>query len=113
MAGLTRSGFVPDTYEAIKSRIESKLEALNPGFDFSPESPDGQLIGIMAFEIFQGWSQLNNVYNSYNPQVASGAALRNLGLISGLPYGVANRSFATCEVTGTAGTIIPQGTILT
>jgi len=112
MAGLTGSGFIPETYDNIKSRIESKLEILSPGFDFSPESPDGQLIGIMAFELFQNWSQLSNVYNSYNPQVASGAALRNLGLISGLPYGVANRSFATCEVTGTTGTIIPQGTIV-
>lgn len=112
MAGLSRSGFEPESYENIKSRIEGKLEVFNAGFDFSPESPDGQLIGIMSYELFQCWSQLNNVYNSYNPDFATGAALRNIGQLSGLPYGVASRSSAVCEVTGTAGTVIPQGTIV-
>ena len=112
MAGITRAGFVPETFEAIKSRIEGKLEVYNAGFDFSPESPDGQLINIMSFEVFQLWSQLKSVYESYNPNIANGAALRNIGQITGLPFGVADRSYATCEVTGTAGTIIPQGTIV-
>ena len=113
MAGLTLGGFVPDTFETIKERIESRLEVYNPGFDFSPDSPDGQLIGVMTFEIAQAWAQLNNVYNSYNPQVASGAALRNLGLITGLPYGVANRSSAILETQGVTGTIIPRNSLVT
>lgn len=112
MAGLTRAGFVPEKYEDIKARIEGKLELFNAGFDFSPESPDGQLIGIMSYELYLCWSQLNNVYNSYNPASATGAALRNIGLLSGLPYGASSRSSAVCEVTGTAGTIIPAGTIV-
>ena len=107
MAGLTISGFVPETYDNIKARIEGKLETLNPGFDFSPESPDGQLIGTMTYELFQAWAQLNNVYNSYNPTVASGAALRNIGLITGIPFGAASKSYATLETQGTVGTIIP------
>ncbi len=112
MAGLSRAGFEPESYENIKSRIEGKLEVFNAGFDFSPESPDGQLIGIMSYELFQCWSQLSNVYNSYNPDFATGAGLRNIGQLSGLPYGVASRSSAVCEVTGTAGTVIPQGSIV-
>ena len=112
MAGLTRAGFIPETYQTIKERIESRLEVYNPGFDFSADSPDGQLIGIMTYELSQAWAQLNNVYNSYNPQVATGAALRNLGLITGLPYGVANRSYATLETQGVAGTIIPRNSLL-
>lgn len=112
MAGLTREGFTPDTYSNIKARIEGKIETINPGFDFSPESPDGQFIGTMAFELAQNWNQLDLVYNSYNPQVASGAGLRNIGLLTGLPYGAARRSFATCEVAGVSGTIIPRGTIV-
>jgi len=112
MAGLTTAGFVPEVYEDIKARIEQRMEAFNPGFDFSPDSPDGQLIGIFGYEIFLCWQQLNEVYNSYNPQVASGAALRNLGLITGLEYGVASRSTATVELTGTTGVIIPAGTLV-
>lgn len=112
MAGLTSGGFIPETYDSIKQRIEGKLEVFNPGFDFSPDSPDGQMIGIMTFEIYQAWQQLAKVYDSYNPQVATGAALRNLGLITGLPYGVAERSQAVLETQGTTGTIIPKQSIL-
>ena len=54
-AGLSLSGFTPETYDAIKARIEGKLEIFNPNFYFSPESPDGQLIGVMTYEIFQAW----------------------------------------------------------
>ena len=50
MAGLDNSGFTPDTFANIKTRIEGKLEALSPGFDFSPESPDGQFISIMTYQ---------------------------------------------------------------
>lgn len=113
MAGLTSGGFIPETYDAIKARIEGKLEILNPGFDFSPESPDGQIIGVMSYELFQAWSELNKVYNSYNPSVATGAALKNLGLITGLLYGAATKSSATLETQGTAGTIIPAQSLVT
>ena len=111
MTGLTSSGFVPETYSNIKGRIEAKLDSINPGFDFSPESPDGQLIGIMSYEIFQVWAQLGNVYNSYNPAIASGAALRNIGLITGIPFGAASKSYVTLETQGTDGTIIPTLTL--
>jgi uncharacterized phage protein gp47/JayE len=107
MAGLTSSGFVPETYETIKARIEDKLETWNPGFDFSATSPDGQFLGIMTYEIFQCWAQLNNVYNSNNPAISSGAALRNTGLMTGIPFGSATKSYVTCETQGTVGTVIP------
>jgi len=113
MAGLTSSGFVPESLEDIQARIKGKLELINPGFDFSPESPDGQLIEIFSFEMWNAWTQLNLVYNSFNPAVATGAGLRNLGLISGLTYGTANRSYATIELVGTTGTIVPQDSLVT
>jgi uncharacterized phage protein gp47/JayE len=113
MAGLTSGGFVPETYDAIKDRIEGKLDALNPGFDLSPDSPDGQIIGIITYEMFVAWSELNRVYNSYNPLIATGAALKNLGLITGLVYGAATKSSATLETQGTTGTIIPAQSLVT
>ena len=108
MAGLTNAGFEKDSLEEIVSRIRGKLDAINPGFDFSPDSPDGQLVDIMAYEIFTLWSQLSDVYNSYDPDEAQGSALRNIGLITGIPYGNADRSYATIELQGTTGTVIPK-----
>jgi len=111
MAGLTVAGFEIDSYEAIKSRIESKLEVFNAGFDFSPDSPDGQLIGIMSYEIYLLWTQLNEVYNSYDPKSATGAALKNLGELTGISYENAGRAIAVLETQGVAGTVIPAGTV--
>ncbi len=113
MTGLSTEGFIPETYETIKARVEGKLEIFNAGFDFSPQSPDGQLIGVLVYEIAQAFSQLDNVYHSYNPQVAFGAGLKNIGLLTGLPFGAAERSFAICETQGTTGTIIPKFSLVT
>lgn len=112
MAGLTAGGFEPETLEAIQARMEAKMDQFNPGFDLSVDSPDGQLLGIIQFELYQIWQQLNLVHNSYNPLITSGAGLRNIGLITGLPYGTANRSYSTVQLAGTAGTIIASGTLV-
>lgn len=110
--GLTREGFFPETYEDIKTRISTRLEAFSAGIDLSIESPDGQLLEIISFELGQAWSELNLVYNSYNPDVAVGAGLRNIGMITGLPFGAATRSQATVDLIGVAGTIVPIGSIV-
>jgi len=111
--GLSAEGFTPKTLDEIQNGIKSKLEVLSPGFDFSTESPDGQLIEIMALELSQAWNELNLVYRSYDPQQATGAALRNLGLITGIIYGSATRSQATIELTGTTDVIVPAGSLVT
>jgi len=110
--GLSAEGFTPKTLDEIENGIKSKLEVLSPGFDFSTESPDGQLIEIMSLELSQAWNELNLVYRSYDPQQATGAALRNLGLITGIIYGSATRSQATIEVSGTPQTIVPAGSLV-
>lgn len=107
MAGLTNIGFTPLTLPEIITRIESRLETYNPGFDFDPESPDGQLINIMSVLIAQAWGELDMVYHSYNPNSATGQALRNLGLISGIGKDSASRSNASVDMSGIAGTTIP------
>jgi uncharacterized phage protein gp47/JayE len=113
MAGLTEAGFVPATLEEIKSRIETRLLVLNPNFDFSPESPDGQIIEIMGFEVYTAWGELTKVYNSYDPLLATGTALDNLGLLTGLPRSLATKSSANVALDGVSGTLVPRGAIVT
>ena len=113
MAGLDLNGFTPLTFEEIKSNIETRLEQYNPGFDFSPDSPDGQLIGIMTALISQTWNELNKVYHSYNPNIVSGQGLRNIGMITGLYKGSATRSQAVVSLEGIGNTLVPKGSIFT
>ena len=113
MAGLSRDGFIPKTYEEIQTSIKSKLEVFSPGFDFGAESPDGQLVDIFSLELSVAWSELSLVYKSYDPNQAFGAGLRNLGLITGLPYGAATRSTGNIELIGVANTVVPVGSVVT
>jgi len=113
MAGLTTEGFTPLTITEIQDRIKTSLDAINPGFDFSPESPDGQLIEIMSLELSQAWNELALVYKSYDPNQATGAGLRNIGMITGIVYDAATRSQATIQLNGVADTLVPVGSIVT
>jgi uncharacterized phage protein gp47/JayE len=112
MAGLSNEGFIPLTLDEIRERIHTKLEAFSPGIDLSVSSPDGQLVEIFGFELAQAWQELGLVFSSYNPNDAIGAGLRNIGLISGLPYGAATRSQADIELIGVEGTVVPAGSIV-
>jgi uncharacterized phage protein gp47/JayE len=112
MAGLTNIGFTPLKLEEITSRIEARVDAYNPGFDFSPESPDGQLINIMSVLLAQAWGELDMVYHSFNPSSATGQALRNLGLISGIEKDSASRSYTSVDISGVAGTPVPANSLV-
>lgn len=107
MAGLTDEGFTALTHEEIKERIQNRLEVLNPGFDFSPESPDGQNIEIFGFELSQIWAQLSLIYSSGDPRTATGQGLRNIGFLSGVLMNNADRSYATIDLVGVSGTVVP------
>ncbi len=107
MAGLTDEGFTALSHDEILERIQARLEVLNPGFDFSPESPDGQYVEIFGFELSQIWAQLSLVYGSGDPRTATGQALRNIGFMSGVLMNNADRSYATIGLVGTADTVVP------
>jgi len=112
MAGLTSEGFTPLQFSEIVENIETRLEQYNPGFDFTPDSPDGQLISIMSVLINQAWIELNRVYHSYNPNEAYGQGLKNLGMITGIYKGAATRSQAVVSLTGVGNTKVPKGSIM-
>ena len=113
MAGLTSEGFTADTLANIKARIEGRLKAYDSEIDLDPASPDGQNVSIFGFEVSALWQQLGMVYNSFNPNITSGQGLRNLGLITGIPYGAASRSVVHVFLDGVEGTVVPSGSVVT
>ncbi len=110
--GLTRDGYTADSYETIVARITARLIAYDPNIDLSVESIEGQFLRIYGFEASLLQSEQKTTHYSYSPLIANGLGLQHLGLISGIEYGVAERSATFVNLTGTAGTSVPRGSIV-
>ena len=76
-----------------------------------PESPDEQWNSTLALIAFDAASALQQMYNSWNPLTAVGAALNMIGILIGTARKVASYSTATVTVTGTSGAIISGGVV--
>lgn len=61
------------------------LSTIDPAFDLSPDTPDGQMLGIVANVAAQGWELDQIVYNQFNREDVEGAGLDNLGDLTGTP----------------------------
>lgn len=111
--GLTRNGFVADSYQTIVDRITARLVAFDPGIELSVESIEGQFLRIFGYEVSLIQGEQKKTHYSYSPLVADGLGLQNIGLISGIQYGVGQRSATSVLLGGTADTPIPKGSIVT
>lgn len=108
--GVTSLGFVRKPLAAIIDGLNNKFTAeFGANFDVSPESPDGQVIGIVADEIDQCWNQAQQVFNSYRPGAVVGVGLDNVCELTGTERYVDEHTKVTVICDGTAGTLVPAG----
>ncbi|MCK5614310.1 baseplate J/gp47 family protein [Candidatus Pacearchaeota archaeon] len=78
----------------------------------SNDSPDGQIIGIMA-EVFGNLDQaLEDVYNAFDPQASGDTSLSKLVLINGITRKEATNSTVEVTLVGLAGVTVPAGSII-
>lgn len=117
MAGVTPNGFVSLTRDELVEQLNQRLKtAFGEQFDVSPESPDGQLIGIMSDFMATQWKMAEDAFNSYNPATSSGIALDNAVRINDIirvvdkPTEVAVQLSASNAIYD--GTVIPAGSIV-
>lgn len=111
--GVTEDGFVrkPVT-EVVKSLNNKFIAAFGANFDVSPESPDGQVIGIVSDEIASCWEQAQQVFNAYRPGAVEGVGLDNVCELTNTKRYVNKPSQATVYCDGTLGTLVPAGSIV-
>lgn len=111
--GVTKDGFVrkPVT-EVVKSLNNKFLAAFGANFDISPESPDGQVIGIVSDEIASCWEQAQQVFNAYRPGAVEGVGLDNVCELTNTKRYVNKPSQATVYCDGTLGTLVPAGSLV-
>lgn len=108
--GVTDNGFVRKPLAAIIDSLNNRFTAaFGSTFDVSPESPDGQVIGIVADEVDQCWNQAQLTFNAYRPGAVSGIGLDAVCELTNTKRYVDKHSEVTVELTGTQGTNVPAG----
>ena len=113
MAELTAQGFKTRTLEEIVNEISGNLKAsFGANFDTSPESPDGQLIGIFAEQIYRADMAGQAVYQSSDPDRASGEALEYVCDYNGVYRERTRPTIVYLMFKGVVGTQIPSGVVV-
>jgi len=113
MAGVTSEGFTVKSLTEITNDINgSMVSKFGTTFDTSPESPDGQVIGVMANLIANLWQQAEAAYNGYNPSSAFGNGLDKLCELNGVFRIINKPTTVAITFTGSNGTLIPKGYVV-
>lgn len=114
--GMTNTGFKPkrfaDVLESLTNRIKSISNPDTGEYPFVNETADGllmQVTSVIAEEIATCWEQAYLASVQYDPQNASGVALRGVVQINGINPSYGTPTQLPIVVRGTAGTVIPTG----
>lgn len=114
--GVTEQGFVIKPLTKIVSDIGGRMKAsFGSQFDTSPESPDGQVIGIIADALHEHWLVQEASYNAGVPSKTFGAGLdgvvENNGIkrIQNTPTTVSCTMTVNDNFTVGAGSIVETG----
>lgn len=110
--GLTSTGFNRKTVEDILAEIEaSEKSIIDPEIDVSPETPVGQLNGIFAAKLGEGWELAEAVNANQYPDTASDFGLDGVASITGTFRNAADKGTVGLDLTLNAGTTVPAGSI--
>ncbi len=98
--------------EIIADTIADFQTTFGSNLNTTPESPDGQIIGTVSGSQADLWEIAEGAYNAFNPSAATANALSDLVQINGITRQAAVASTVTLTVTGTNGTNIPAGSLV-
>lgn len=112
MAGLNDTGFSTPRFQDVADEIRAEYvsrEGSGRTPDWSRNRVLGLLTTIMALLLVGLWESLQQVYNSFRVNSATGEQLDNLCELVGVERQQATFSTVELEFSGTPGTIIPAG----
>jgi uncharacterized phage protein gp47/JayE len=111
--GLTVTGFVPKTLIDIKLEIEQAQQAsFGQSINLAAKSVFGQLNGIMSDRFAELWEVAQEIDASMDPDRATAASLDGVCAFTGTIREKAKKSLVTATCTGTGGTVLPAGRIV-
>lgn len=111
---VTTTGFVKKTLAEIKTEYEALFQdTFGSNIDLDSSGAFGQLIGVLSKRDSDLWDALDELYNSRNPELASGINLDNIVAENGIERLPATPT--TCldvYLFGSQGTIITSGSLV-
>ena len=114
MATLTEEGIKIERLDSIVSTLENGLRQIyGQNIDLAPNTPDGQVVGLLA-QIRMDFEELaENVYRQLDPDVATGAWLEQRVAYAGLMRRGANYSYLrSVALTGEPNTRLYSGIVV-
>lgn len=113
MAGYTAEGFERKRLaEILEDKNQAQIAVFGPDINLAPQSPDGQISGLMALSDDQLWQILEFAVNATNPDNASGATLSNLVKINFIERLSDAATQVILALTGTPGLTLPAGQLV-
>lgn len=112
MTGITAAGFSRTRLDERVAELNAKMQAIfGPSINLDPDTIDGQTIGAVA-EFISSLDQLaEEVYASFNPQTAAGAALSRLVQLNGIRRIPGAYTTVDLLCVGSQDTTIPAGSL--
>lgn len=113
MAGYTSTGFDRKRFaEILSDKNEAQKTVFGPDLNLTPESPDGQISGLMALSDDQLWQIAEYAVNATDPDNATGATLSNLVKINFIERLGDSPTRIAFVAAGTPGITIPAGQLI-
>jgi len=111
--GVSSTGFKRKRLNLLLEELNSEVKAIfGDNFNVSPESPDGQINGVISESNANLWELAEEAYNAFNPKAASGVTLRNLVQLNGIIPFAATASRVELTISGDSGTSIIAGSFI-
>lgn len=111
--GVTPEGFNRKKLDQLLLELNDEVKAIfGDNFNVSPESPDGQVNGVISESNANLWELANEAYDAFNPSAATGVSLSNLVQLNGLTRLAAASSRVQVTLSGTIGITIPAGSLV-
>ncbi len=111
--GVTPEGFNRKRLDQLLLELNDEVKSIfGDNFNVSPESPDGQINGVISESNANLWELGNEAYDAFNPSAATGVSLSNLVQLNGLKRLAAASSRTQITLSGTPNTTVPAGSLV-
>lgn len=110
MATINSNGITINTLQQWKALLEGIYKSVDPDWDVSTNTPDGQIIAAFAEMLTNADEAVLDSYHAADPDTAQGQALDAILALSNMQRQNGTYSVAVVQLSGVETTVVPAGT---